>query len=78
MLCYAEYVLVINERTYYIIQLLRKTFRLNGDKSEELNIYLGIKIQVVEYAYEKKCWSMSLEEYMKKAIKMVEAKMKKE
>ena len=38
-------------------------------------MYLGADIQVVEYASEDKWWSISLEKYVKTAIKTLEAKL---
>ena len=75
VLCYVDNVLVIFESPYYTIQVLQMTFRMKVNRSEEQKIYLGSGIQVVEYTYSNKCWSMFPEKYVKMAIKTVEAKL---
>jgi len=77
VLCYVDDVIAISHQPSVIIDEIKKTFKLKGDKAEEPDVYLGAQLQRVETANGTKCWTMSADKYVKMAIKNVEEKLAK-
>ena len=71
-LCYIENVLVISKHPELTIEGLKRTFRLKKDTSESSTMYLGANLNIVENNSGSKYWTISLEDYVKMAVKTVE------
>ena len=67
-LCYVDDVLVISQHPKLTIEGLKWEFRLKGGKAESPPMYLGANLKIVENESGSKCWTISLEDYVKMAV----------
>ena len=77
ILCYVDDVIATSSKPMLIIDGIKATFKLKGDKAEVPVMYLGGDIKQVETTSGTKCWTLSSENYMKTAIANVEEKLSK-
>ena len=56
---------------------IRSVFKLKDEKAEVPDVYLGATLSQVETETGTKCWSVSLEKYVKAAIENLESKLGK-
>ena len=77
ILCYVDDVITMSSKPMLIIDGIKATFKLKGDKAEVPEMYLGGDIKQVETASGTKCWTLSSENYIKTAIANVEEKLSK-
>ena len=68
VLCYVYDVLAISDMPMRTMDSIRSVFKLKDDKAEVPDMYLGATLCQVETETGTKCWSMSLEKYIKAAI----------
>ena len=75
-LCYVDDVLVISKHPKLIIEGIKRTFRLKGDKAQSPTMYLVENLKIVDKKSGYKCWTMSSEDYVNMAVQTVEDKLK--
>ena len=68
VLCYVDDVLVISNMPMRTTDGIRSVFKLKDGKTEVRDVYLGATLSQVETETGNKCWSMSLEKYVKYEI----------
>ena len=69
--CYVYDVMVIAAEPMKTMDGIRAVFKLKGDKSEKPDMYLGASLSELETAYGKKCWTMSLENMLRRPLIML-------
>ena len=67
VLCYVDNVLVLSHAPMRKIEGIKAIFKSKGDKSEEIEMYLGTSLQMVLTAGATECWSMSSDKYVRAA-----------
>ena len=77
VLCYIEDVLTISATPTKTIEGTKAVFKLNGDKAEVPDMYLGASIQKVETVDGTDCWMMSAHKYVKAAVENCKLKLSK-
>ena len=70
-ICYVDDVLFIRKHPKLTFEGLKRTFRLKGDKAESPTMYIGANLKIFENESESKCWTMSLEDYVKMDVQNV-------
>ena len=69
--------LAISDMPMRTMDGIRSIFKLNDDKAEVSDVYLGATLSQVETETGTKCWFMSSEKYIKAAIDNLESKVGK-
>ena len=77
MLFYVYDVFAISDMPMRTMDGIRSVFKLKDDKAEVPDMYLGATLSQVETETGTKCWSMSLEKYVKAALENLESKLGK-
>ena len=77
ILCYVDDVLAISDIPMRTMDGIRSVFKLMDDQAEVPDVYLGATLSQVETETVTKCWSMSLEKYVKAAIDGLESNLGK-
>ena len=77
VLNYVDDVISISKYPMKVIEGIKATFELKGDKAETPDMYLGGSIAVAETANGTKCWTLSSEKYVKAAVANVEGALSK-
>ena len=75
VLCYVDDVLAILHKPMETIEGIKVVFKLKGNKAEPPEMYLGAALQKVDTSNGGKCWAMSLEEYIRVAVKNLEERL---
>ena len=68
ILCYVDEAMAILATPMKTIEGIKAVFKLKGDKSGVLDMYLGALIQKVENVDGTEFWMMSSEKYVKSAV----------
>ena len=77
VLTYVDDVMSMSEVPMRVIEGIKATFKLKGDKAEIPDMYLGGSIMKATTAEGTECWTMSSEKYVKTAIATVEENLSK-
>ena len=75
VLVYVDNVIDIAHEPARVIEGIQAIFKLKGDKAEVLDMYLGKGVKQAENGSGIKCWTLSLEKYLKTAVTNVEEKL---
>ena len=65
--------LAISDMPMRTMDGIRSVFKLNDEKAEVPDVYLGATLSQVETETGTKCWSISSEKYVKAAIENLES-----
>lgn len=71
ILCYVDDVITMSSKPMLIIDGIKATFKLKGDKAEVPEMYLGGDIKQVETASGTKCWTLSSENILRLLLQML-------
>ena len=77
ILVYVDDVIAISNLPMNIINGIRSTFKLKGDKAEVPEMYLGGDVEQVQTSNGTKCWTLSSKKYIKTAVDNVKEKLAK-
>ena len=77
VLTYVDDVMSMSEAPMRVIEGIKATFKLKGDKAEVPDMYLGGSIAKATTDDGTECWTMSSEKYVKTAVATVEEKLSK-
>ena len=75
VLCYVDDIVAISHRPDIIMDGIKATFKLKGDKVEVPSMYLGATLEKKATKGNKECWAMDSSKYIQEAIKNVENKL---